>query len=65
MQAYCESLRQHLNETAEEIEFARIDANLKMIDFLEKNSKSLYVREVSVLVYGDSKWFQENNYEEI
>ena len=65
VQAYCESLRQHLNETAEEIEFARIDANLKMIDFLEKNSKSLYVREVSVLVYGDSKWFQENNYEEI
>lgn len=65
VQAYCESLRRHLNETAEEIEFARIDANLKMIEFLEKNNVSLYVREVSILVYGDSKWFQENNYEEI
>lgn len=63
--AYCVSLRQHLNETADEIAFLRIEANLKMIDFLEKNRKALYVREASILVYGDSKWFQENNYEEI
>lgn len=65
VQAYCTSLRQHLNETADEIAPAYIEANLKMIDFLEKNSTSLYAREVSTLVYGDSKWFQENNYEEI
>lgn len=62
---YCASLWQHLNETADEIASARIEANLKMIDFLEKNRKALYVREASILVYGDSKWFQENNYEEI
>ena len=43
--AYCASLRQHLNETADEIAFSRIEANLKMIDFLEKNRKALYVRK--------------------
>lgn len=62
---YCALLRKYFDETAEEIELSRIEANLKMIDFLEGNRKTLYVREASVLVYGDSKWFQENNYEEI
>ncbi len=51
------------NETADEIAFSRIEANLKMIDFLEKNRN--WRQEASILVYGDSKWFQENNYEEI
>ncbi len=43
----------------------RIEANLKMFDFLENNKENLYVREASVLVYGDSKWFENNNYEEV
>ncbi|MCI8527959.1 MAG: DUF2399 domain-containing protein [Lachnospiraceae bacterium] len=43
----------------------RIEANLKMFRFLEKNKEHLYVREVSMLVYGDSKWFENNNYEEV
>lgn len=43
----------------------RIEANLKIVRFLEKNREPLYVREVSMLVYGDSKWFENNNYEEI
>ena len=36
-----------------------------MLHFLENNKENLYVREVSMLVYGDSKWFENNNYEEI
>ena len=36
-----------------------------MLSFLEQNRENLYVREVSMLVYGDSKWFENNNYEEI
>ena len=36
-----------------------------MFSFLEKNKENLYVREASMLVYGDSKWFENNNYEEI
>jgi hypothetical protein len=43
----------------------RIEANLKMIVFLEDNNENLYVREASMLVYGDSKWFENNNYEEV
>ena len=36
-----------------------------MIDFLERNKEDLYVREASMFVYGDSKWFEDNNYEEV
>ncbi len=65
---YCTLLHRLLDESASEISFSQIEANLKMIDFLEKNrdaERLLYVREASILVYGDSKWFQENNYEEV
>ena len=65
---YCDMVKKQLDETASEIPFSQIEANLKMIDFLEKNQKaqrSIYVREASILAYGDSKWFQENNYEEV
>ena len=43
----------------------RIGANLKMLRFMEKNREKLYVKEASMLVYGDSKWFEEHNYDEI
>lgn len=43
----------------------RIEANLKMLCFMDRNEEELYVREASMLVYGDSKWFEENNCEEI
>lgn len=35
------------------------------VSFFGKNQENLYVREVSMLVYGDSKWFENNNYEEV
>lgn len=37
---------------------------MKMFDFLEHNKNDLSVREASMLVYGDSKWSENNNYEE-
>lgn len=43
----------------------RIGANLKMLRFMEKDREKLYVKEASMLVYGDSKWFEEHNYDEI
>ena len=43
----------------------RIGANLKMLRFMEENREKLYVKEASMLVYGDSKWFEEHNYDEI
>ena len=30
-----------------------------------ENREKLYVKEASMLVYGDSKWFEEHNYDEI
>jgi len=43
----------------------KIEANMKMLAFLETNEEDLYVRELSMLVYGDSKWFENNNYDEV
>ena len=43
----------------------QIGANLKMLRFMEGNREKLYVKEASMLVYGDSKWFEEHNYDEI
>lgn len=61
----CGGILAQLEDPRLSISPERIEANLKMIDFLEKNEEKLYVREASMLVYGDSKWFESNNYEEI
>lgn len=62
---YCKMLRSQMEDPRYPIDLERIDANLKMLRFLEQNEEDLYVREVSMLVYGDSKWFEKNNYDEI
>ncbi|MGN1333507.1 MAG: Wadjet anti-phage system protein JetD domain-containing protein [Anaerovoracaceae bacterium] len=62
---YCRFVRQQVEKDSFEINYSRIEANLKMLAFLQKNEEEIYAREASMLVYGDSKWFQENNYEEI
>ena len=33
---------------------------LKILSFLEKNTDSLYIREASMLIFGDSKYFENN-----
>ncbi len=65
VQKYCESILVQIEDPRFSIAFERIEANLKMLHFLEKNEENLYVREASMLVYGDSKWFENNNYDEI
>lgn len=62
---YCESILGQIENPRCILVPERIEANLKMFSFLEKNEEHLYVREVSMLVYGDSKWFENNNYEEV
>ena len=62
---YRENILQQLENPGYIPEPARIEDNLKMFDFLEHNKNNLYVREASMLVYGDSKWFENNNYEEV
>lgn len=64
-QKYCENIIVQLEKTRCLLIPEKIEENLKMVNFLEKNKENLYVREVSMLVYGDSKWFENNNYEEV
>lgn len=65
VQKYCEGILVQIEDPRCSLIPERIEANLKMFSFLEKNKENLYVREASVLVYGDSKWFENNNYEEV
>ena len=65
VQYYMEHIGMQIEDPRRQIDLSRIEANLQMLDFLEKNEEDLYVRELSMLVYGDSKWFEQNNYEEI
>ena len=62
---YCESTLVQIEDPRCILDPKQIEANLKMLNFLEKNKEHLYVREASMLVYGDSKWFENNNYEEV
>ena len=64
-QKYCESILTQIENSRCSLIPERIEANLEMLVFLEKNKENLYVREASMLVYGDSKWFENNNYEEV
>lgn len=64
-QKYCEGIFVQMEDPRCLLIPERIEANLKMFGFLENNKENLYVREVSMLVYGDSKWFENNNYEEV
>lgn len=65
VQEYCENILAQIEDPRCLLIPERIEENLKMFSFLEKNKENLYVREVSMLVYGDSKWFENNNYEEV
>lgn len=62
---YAACIQAQMEDPRQSLDVSGIRANLQLLDFLEQNKEELYVRELSVLVYGDSKWFEQNNYEEI
>ena len=64
-QKYCETILTQVDDPRGTLVPEKVEANLKMLCFLGKNTESLYVREASMLVYGDSSWFENNNYDEI
>ena len=37
----------------------------RVLSFVEHNQKLMYIREVSMLVYGDSKYFENNTLESL
>ncbi len=63
--SYCDNILARMEDTGYLPEPERMEDNLKMFRFLENNNENLYVREASMLVYGDSKWFENNNFEEV
>lgn len=69
--AYCariEKLLDSISSSAapgETVGLERLEANLKILSFIAHNEEPLYLRELSMLVYGDSKWFEDNNCDEI
>ena len=65
MEYYRNQISLLLLDPRTELNLDNLEANLKMIYFLETNTNDLYVREASMLVYGDSKWFEEHNYNEV
>lgn len=65
MEYYREHIFLLLQDPRTEINLDYLEANLKMLYFLETNTKELYVREASMMVYGESKWFEEHNYNEV
>lgn len=42
-----------------------LDDILKALSFIENNNQMLYIREVSMKVYGDSKYFEENTIDNV
>lgn len=65
VQNYCDTLLEQLKDPRTVMLLPIVDANLRMLCFLENNNQNVFIREASMLVYGDSKWFEKNNYEEI
>lgn len=63
--AYCRTIRCQMEDPRNQIDVLRVQNNLRMLNFLETNEESLYIREASMLVYGESKWFEDNNLDEI
>lgn len=62
---YCEKLKQGAGHSVSEIDIERERELLKILAFIQDNEEELYVREVSALVCGNSKHFEEKRYEAI
>lgn len=62
---YCDKLAYFIRNSASEPDIVKEREILQMLDFLQNNKQELYVREASMLVYGSSKYFEENRYESV
>lgn len=61
----CEKLRLALDKNRIPGDYLQTEQILKALAFIEKNQKLLYLREASMLIYGDSKYFEENTLESV
>ncbi|MCM1398312.1 MAG: DUF2220 domain-containing protein [Clostridium sp.] len=57
-QKECERLLEYISNRKVPKNFKELDDILSAVAFIEKNQENLYIREVSMKVYGDSKYFE-------
>lgn len=62
---YCGKLKYGIEHSVLPIDMDKEREILKILAFIQENEEDLYVREVSMLVYGSSKYFEENRYDAV
>ncbi len=61
---YCNKLENFVGSKISDVNLKREENNFKVLDFIQKNSRDYYVREVSMLVFGSSKELEEPSFYE-
>lgn len=61
----CEKLRNTLANNRVPKDYLKIEDILKALMFIENNKTTLYLREASMLIYGSSKYFEENSLDSV
>lgn len=56
----CQKLRQALDKNKIPPKYQQTEELLKALVFIEHNQRQLFLREASLLIYGDSKYLEEN-----
>jgi len=56
----CAKLRASLDKNTVPKNYAQTEEILKALIFIERNEQMLYTREASMLIYGSSKYFEDN-----
>ncbi|MFR8547068.1 MAG: Wadjet anti-phage system protein JetD domain-containing protein [Lachnospiraceae bacterium] len=61
----CERLKRILAENKIPNNYQQTEEILKALTFIERNKRQLYVREASMMIYGSSKYLEENTLERV
>lgn len=61
---YSKQLLYKLEHTVNEVDIDKEEKTLRMLSFIENNEEELFVREVSMIVFGSSKIFEEHPFYE-
>lgn len=61
----CERLRTSLKKNVVPKDYKRTADILKALIFIERNKEPLYTREASMLIYGSSKYLEENTLDDV
>ena len=57
---YINGLEDTINNTSNQLDIVKEEDILKTLSFLENDKEFLYIREASILIFGDSKYLEKN-----